>query len=129
MASLEDSPWHDGERAVHQRLGIAERMESAGRHVIRDFMPDQHRAFFQQLPFILLGSTDRRGQLWASLLAGAPGFVTSPTPRTAGDRRGTRRRRPAGRGADAGRALGRARYRVADAAAQPGQWPCRRGRP
>jgi uncharacterized protein len=80
MASFDASPWHDGERAVHQRLGIAERMETAGRHAIRSFMPDQHRAFFQQLPFILLGSTDRRGQLWASLLAGAPGFVTSPTP-------------------------------------------------
>jgi len=75
-----DSPWHDGERAVHERLGIAERMDAAGRHAIRAFMPDQHRAFFAQLPFILLGSTDRQGQLWASLLAGSPGFVSSPEP-------------------------------------------------
>ena len=76
----QSSPWHDGERALHQRLGLAERMESAGRNVIRPFMPDQHRSFFQQLPFILAGSTDRHGQLWASMLTGAPGFVTSPTP-------------------------------------------------
>jgi predicted pyridoxine 5'-phosphate oxidase superfamily flavin-nucleotide-binding protein len=74
------SPWHDGERALHGRLGIAERMEATGHHVIRSFMPDQHRGFFQQLPFILAGSTDRQGRLWASMLTGAPGFVTSPTP-------------------------------------------------
>ena len=80
MESEQSSPWHDGERALHQRLGIAERMDSAGQHAIRPFMPDQHRAFFEQLPFILAGSTDRQGQLWASMLTGAPGFITSPTP-------------------------------------------------
>jgi predicted pyridoxine 5'-phosphate oxidase superfamily flavin-nucleotide-binding protein len=74
------SPWHDGERALQARLGIAEKMEEHGHLVIRPFMPDQHRKFFAQLPFILAGSTDRRGQLWASLLAGKPGFVSSPTP-------------------------------------------------
>jgi uncharacterized protein len=74
------SPWHDGERALHRRLGIDERLEAAGRQVIRNFMPDQHRRFFEQLPFILVGSTDRQGQLWASMLTGTPGFVTSPTP-------------------------------------------------
>lgn len=77
---MESSPWHDGERVLHRRLGIDERMETGGRHVIRSFMPDQHRSFFQLLPFILVGSTDRRGQLWASMLTGTPGFVSSPTP-------------------------------------------------
>jgi len=80
MAALV-SPWHDGERALHERLNITDRMEAAGRHAIRGFMPDQHRAFFAQLPVILLGSTDRRGQLWASLLAGSPGFVSSTGPK------------------------------------------------
>jgi uncharacterized protein len=80
MESAQSSPWHDGERALHRRLGIAERMDATGHHVIRPFMPDQHRAFFEQLPFLLVGSTDRRGKLWASMLTGAPGFVTSPTP-------------------------------------------------
>jgi hypothetical protein len=75
-----DSPWHDGERTLHQRLGIEERMEETGSRSIRRFMPDQHRRFFEQLPFILLGSTDRRGAIWASVLAGPPGFVASPTP-------------------------------------------------
>jgi predicted pyridoxine 5'-phosphate oxidase superfamily flavin-nucleotide-binding protein len=74
------SPWHEGEHMLHQRLGIADRMETTGQRSIRSFMPDQHRSFFAQLPFILVGSSDRAGQIWASLLAGPPGFVTSPEP-------------------------------------------------
>jgi len=75
-----ESPWHDGEIAMHERLGIREHMAAIGQRVIRPSMPEQHRSFFAQLPFILVGSTDRRGRPWASLLAGPPGFVSSPTP-------------------------------------------------
>ena len=75
------SPWHDGERTIHQRLGVGDRMEETGQRVVRPYMPDQHRSFFAQLPFIVVGSNDRAGQIWASLLTGAPGFVTSPDPR------------------------------------------------
>jgi uncharacterized protein len=75
------SPWHDGERAMQARLGVGERMARAGLRVIRDFMPDQHRDFFAQLPFLLVGSVDGEGWVWASLLAGKPGFATSPDPR------------------------------------------------
>lgn len=75
-----DGPWHEGERAVQRHFGVADRMAAAGR-AIRPFMPAQHRAFFAELPFVLAGSTDRQGRVWASLLSGAPGFVTSPTER------------------------------------------------
>jgi hypothetical protein len=43
-------------------------------------MPDQHRAFFAQLPFLLAGSVDELGRPWASLLCGPPGFAASPHP-------------------------------------------------
>lgn len=76
------SPWHAGERAVQGRFGVAERMDHVGRIVVRAFMPDQHRTFFTQLPFVLVGSADRAGQVWASMLAGPAGFVTSPDPVT-----------------------------------------------
>ncbi len=56
-------------------------MEIIGRRSIRSFMPDQHREFFAELPFLLVGSADGTGQPWASVLAGPPGFVTSPDPR------------------------------------------------
>ncbi len=74
------SPWHEGERAVQARAGSRERMEQVGRLAIRRFMPDQHRAFFAQLPFLLVGSVDGSGWPWASALFGWPGFARSPDP-------------------------------------------------
>jgi predicted pyridoxine 5'-phosphate oxidase superfamily flavin-nucleotide-binding protein len=75
------SPWHAGERALHARIGLAEKLERAGRVSLRDFMPDQHRLFFAQLPFLVMGSVDEGGSPWASLLAGLPGFASSPDPK------------------------------------------------
>ena len=77
----EVDPWHAGERAVQRRLGVADRAEERGRF-IRDAMPDQHREFFAQLPFIVLGALDRSGNPWATILSGHPGFLSSPDPKT-----------------------------------------------
>ncbi|GJD65704.1 2Fe-2S iron-sulfur cluster-binding protein [Methylobacterium frigidaeris] len=74
--------WHPGERAIQEQVGVADRMEEVGRRVVRDFMPDQHRAFFAQVPFIVAGSVDGCGDAWATLVAGAPGFIASPDPAT-----------------------------------------------
>nr|WP_199188576.1 pyridoxamine 5'-phosphate oxidase family protein [Haliangium sp. UPWRP_2] len=57
-------------------------MEIQGRKVIRNFMPDQHRLFYGQLPFILVGAVDDSGAPWATLLEGEPGFVSSPDATT-----------------------------------------------
>ncbi|MDP2130809.1 MAG: pyridoxamine 5'-phosphate oxidase family protein [Erythrobacter sp.] len=70
--------------AIQTSLGVARQMEQFGRRVIRDFMPDQHRDFYAQLPFIMLGAVDPAGDAWATLIAGAPGFMHSPDPRTLG---------------------------------------------
>lgn len=78
----ETPPWHAGEREMQARLGMAERMAEVGPRLIRDFMPDQHREFFAQLPFMLIGSVDEHGDAWASVVAGPPGFARSPDPRT-----------------------------------------------
>jgi ferredoxin-NADP reductase/predicted pyridoxine 5'-phosphate oxidase superfamily flavin-nucleotide-binding protein len=75
------SPWHAGEKTLQQRVGVAERMEAFGRRVIRDHLPEQHRDFYRQLPFILLGSVDASGNPWASILEGLPGFARAPEPR------------------------------------------------
>ena len=72
------SPWHAGEKSLQLRAGVADRMETVGRQVIRDFMPEQHRDFYRQLPFILLAAVDDNGHPWASILSGVPGFVFSP---------------------------------------------------
>lgn len=76
------SPWHAGEISMQQRLGVHGRMREVGSRVIRDFMPDQHRTFYGQLPIMLLGSVDDHGAVWAGLLHGRPGFATSPDPRS-----------------------------------------------
>ncbi|MFO1067840.1 MAG: pyridoxamine 5'-phosphate oxidase family protein [Geminicoccaceae bacterium] len=76
------SPWHPGEVALQRMLGIDERMAEIGARVVRDAMPDQHRQFFAQLPFVVLGTVDPAGDAWATLRTGEPGFVTSADPRT-----------------------------------------------
>ena len=77
---MELSPWHAGEQQLQARAGVAERMEAFGRKVIRKEMPDQHRQFYSQLPFMLFGAVDAQGNPWASILEGPVGFAHSPAP-------------------------------------------------
>ncbi|MGI9383470.1 MAG: pyridoxamine 5'-phosphate oxidase family protein [Methyloligellaceae bacterium] len=79
---MSSSPFHQGERAVQERFGVRDRLEKVGRRLIRDHMPDQHRTFFAGLPLVFAASVDAAGRPWASLLAGPPGFMQSPDPRT-----------------------------------------------
>jgi uncharacterized protein len=74
------SPFHEGERAIQARLGIDAKMASIGNRIIRDYMPDQHRQFFAELPFVAVASVDANSQPWATLLYNAPGFLNSPDP-------------------------------------------------
>lgn len=78
----ETSPFHAGEQELQARLGRKERQEAIARKTFRPFMPDQHRTFFQQLPFFVVGSIDREQRPWASLLFGAPGFISTPDDKT-----------------------------------------------
>ncbi|HEY1151113.1 MAG TPA: pyridoxamine 5'-phosphate oxidase family protein [Pseudoduganella sp.] len=75
-----ESPWHAGELAIQSSVGMAEKMDLIGRKVIREFMPDQHRQFFEQLPFAVFGAVDAQGDVWATLRAGEEGFLHSPDP-------------------------------------------------
>ncbi|MCA0418451.1 MAG: pyridoxamine 5'-phosphate oxidase family protein [Proteobacteria bacterium] len=74
---LPDGPFHPGELAAQARAGVASR--GAG---IRPFMPDQHRIFFGQLPWLFAGVLDRDGWPLATALTAKPGVVQSPTPTT-----------------------------------------------
>jgi uncharacterized protein len=77
MGHLIEPQFHIGERAVQARAGVAPRGSA-----IRDAMPDQHRLFFTALPFVLVGTADDAGWPLATMLTGAPGFVTSPDATT-----------------------------------------------
>lgn len=74
--------FHAGELRVQQRAGVRDDFAQRAGAVIRDRMPDQHRQFFSELPFFLLGALDDAGQPWATVLAGEPGFIAAPDART-----------------------------------------------
>ncbi len=76
-AITSDSHFHAGEQTIQTRLGVRESMERFSKQVIASFMPEQHREFYQQLPFIMLGHADKNGWPWATMLVNKAGFVTS----------------------------------------------------
>src|SRR3990170_5752521 len=69
MATETKAPWHAGEVAMQQTVGVADRMAAVGGKVVRDFMPDQHRDFYEQLPFIVMGAVDPQGAAIGQVLA------------------------------------------------------------
>jgi len=73
----ETSAFHAGEQTIQSLAGVRDRMELRGRAVIRDYMPEQHRAFFATLPFMVVGLADQNGHPWATTLSGPPGFINS----------------------------------------------------
>lgn len=79
MTAHDDGPWHAGEHRARILANVEHAPGGAG---IRSFMPDQHRLFFAQLPFLVAATTDETGAPTATLLTGEPGFTASPDPRT-----------------------------------------------
>lgn len=71
----DDAPWHAGEIALQQSVGVAGRMAEIGRRTIRDHLIGQHRDFYPLLPMAVLGSVDGHGDPWATIRTGHPGFL------------------------------------------------------
>ncbi|NUO51652.1 MAG: flavin-nucleotide-binding protein [Polyangiaceae bacterium] len=67
---------------MQERAGVRELIEPIGQRILRDHMPDQHRAFFEMLPTLFIGLLDDERRPWASVIGGEAGFVTSPGPKT-----------------------------------------------
>lgn len=76
------SPFHPGEHEAQSRAGVRDEMEAFGRRMIRDHMPEQHREFYAELPFVLVGSVDVEGRPWASIVTGRSGFMSTPDRET-----------------------------------------------
>ncbi len=74
------SPFHHGEQAVQERLGVRD-IEDWARKVVRGDLSEQHRAFHTSQPFLVASARDHAGRPWVTLLSGPEGFVTSPDPR------------------------------------------------
>ncbi|MEM6295197.1 MAG: pyridoxamine 5'-phosphate oxidase family protein [Myxococcota bacterium] len=73
--------WHPGEEALQRRVGSHAHLAALAPRILRPFMPEQHRTFFTQLPFVVLGTVDDEGRPWSTLRAGPPGFVGTPDDR------------------------------------------------
>ena len=74
-------PFHAGELAAQARMGHGD-IAGWARRAIRPFMPDQHRRFFADQPFLAAAARDGEGRPWATLLAGGQGSIASPDPTT-----------------------------------------------
>jgi predicted pyridoxine 5'-phosphate oxidase superfamily flavin-nucleotide-binding protein len=67
--------YHEGELEVQRRAGVELNAARIGRG-IHDTIPPLAREFARARPFAVLGAADGEGRVWASLLRGAPGFLT-----------------------------------------------------
>lgn len=72
-----NAPFHAGELAAQALAGV-----TGSGNAIRNFMPDQHRTFFEALPFVLAATLDGDGRPRAQVFNGRPGFIASPDPHT-----------------------------------------------
>ena len=76
------TPFHSGELELQNRFGVREHVNSYAPKVVRPFMPEQHREFFESLPFLVVAARDDQCRMWLTLLTGpdgTAGFATSPT--------------------------------------------------
>ncbi|XVU28271.1 pyridoxamine 5'-phosphate oxidase family protein [Actinoplanes sp. CA-054009] len=75
------SRYHRGELIAQQRAGV---LDEAARltAMFNSEMPRAAAAFLAAQPMIVLSATDPHGNVWATMLTGAPGFITATTPST-----------------------------------------------
>jgi predicted pyridoxine 5'-phosphate oxidase superfamily flavin-nucleotide-binding protein len=73
--------FHDGERAVQARAGVEAQSRRLGRGISRD-IPEGAAPFLEAQRLAVVAGVDDAGRVWASLVTGAPGFITTPDPRT-----------------------------------------------
>ncbi len=71
-----NGPYHEGECEVQKRVGVEKIAESTGR-VIADRIPNGALEFVDKQPMVIVGSQDDERNIWTSLLAGKPGFLTA----------------------------------------------------
>ncbi|MHC1551558.1 2Fe-2S iron-sulfur cluster-binding protein [Phyllobacterium sp. K27] len=75
LYELAVSPWHQGEKELQNVVGVLEKMDDIGRRFVRTRLIEQHRNFYPQLPFVVVGTVDDNGDPWATFLAGRLGFM------------------------------------------------------
>jgi hypothetical protein len=70
--------FHEGERAVQGRAGVAAIASRVGASIHAE-IPPRAQAFLLEQSFAALASRDAEGRVWASIVHGAPGFLSAPS--------------------------------------------------
>ncbi len=73
--------YHPGEVAVQERAGVFEMARRVG-GMIHASIPPAAQEFLESLPMVILGSVAADGRVWASAVAGRPGFLRALDDRT-----------------------------------------------
>ncbi|MER8012205.1 pyridoxamine 5'-phosphate oxidase family protein [Streptomyces sp. NPDC094149] len=73
--------YHPGEVEVQRRAGLESAASSSGR-AIKDTIPPIAAEFLAAQPMVVIGGTDRHGQVWSSLLTGPAGFMRAADEHT-----------------------------------------------
>lgn len=71
-----DDVFHEGELEIQRRAGLSDEAEAVGRTIASRVSPAAAR-FLSRQCLAVASSVDDRGFVWASPLAGAPGFVSA----------------------------------------------------
>ena len=66
--------FHSGEIAVQERAGVRDIAEDVGES-IADHLPPGASEFLERRQMAVLGTVDNRGNVWASVVTGKPGFI------------------------------------------------------
>jgi predicted pyridoxine 5'-phosphate oxidase superfamily flavin-nucleotide-binding protein len=70
-----DEIFHDGELEIQRRAGVAKVAARVGEANVIDRVPPGFADFLSERFFLVVGSADPDGHVWASLLIGPPGFI------------------------------------------------------
>jgi uncharacterized protein len=62
------SPFHEGEVLMQKRVGVHDHVMSYAPNVIRTYIPDQHRRFYEAQPFLVIAVRDNQGRMWSTML-------------------------------------------------------------
>ncbi|MCI0488495.1 MAG: pyridoxamine 5'-phosphate oxidase family protein [Blastocatellia bacterium] len=78
---MRKSPYHSGELEVQARAGVLEMAARIG-NGIHSSIPPVAEDFLRGQRLAVLGTVDRDGRVWASLVTGSPGFIQAMDERT-----------------------------------------------
>lgn len=72
--------FHEGEIEAQERAGVRSQAAKLGPRMVQQQLDWQLAAFLREQPFVIAASATPDGHVWASVLAGRPGFAAATAP-------------------------------------------------